>query len=110
MSNAAWQLRRLLRRLVAPLGPGERRQAFDEGYAAGYAAARRQEGISDGPGGISWEQIVKHAAANPQMINVWEREFIDSVSRSLRYGIPPTPRQCAKLEWLLHNRFKGTVT
>ena len=108
MSN--WQLRRLLRRLGAPLGSSERQQAFDDGYAAGLAAARRQEVVGDGPGGISWERICEHAAAHPQLLTVWERELTDSVSRGLRYGIPPTPRQCAKLEWLLHNRFKGRVT
>jgi hypothetical protein len=111
VSDFAAALRRLIDRIGgAEPSSSEKQQAYDEGFAAGLAAARGQEVIGDGPGGVSWQRICEYAEANPQLLSAWEQELADSVLRSLRYGIPPSARQAAKLEWIFIHRFKGTVT
>ena len=94
----------LLHRLIDEL--------YAEGYADGRAAALgevHREG-DDGPGGgVTWAQIVSHAEVHQDRLSPWEKEMIDSASCSLHYGVPLTPRQCAKLRWIFFNRLGGKI-
>ena len=92
--------------LAAALRRMARIEKRDEGRAEAFA---QPQDVGDGPGGVTWQQIVQHAAANPRLLSAWENQLVDSVSRGLRYGVPPTARQCAKLEWIFVNRLGGKL-
>jgi hypothetical protein len=109
----------LLKRLEAtPLSEDEMQRIFNAGIERGRAEevenARRNAvtiatpfaigDVGPGVGPYSWLQIAQHCERNTHRLDDWERGFIASVVRRLRYK-PPSQKEAAKLHDIFHTRF-----